>query len=226
MAPRPNRLLRFFVAFACVAVAAGCGTREEPAVAPTVAARAGAVVDDLVELEWDGTVRIAQLDVAGPTLEIYEDYQCPVCLEFEQGDNNALVREMVVKGAIAVMIHPLTIFRDDKPITRENSRRALIASLCVQDPRKWLRYHDELYAHQPDEFQKGGFPNEQLVQLARKVGIPVAEFTACLKSPETAERADAVTALALSRGVTGTPTIRYQGQDLDWTSSWREAGQG
>lgn len=208
-----------------MAVVAGCGTPEKPAAAPPVGVPA-AVVDRLVTLEPDGTVRIAQLDVAGPTLEIYEDYQCPVCLEFEQSDNGALVREMAVNGAIAVMIHPMTIFQDDKPITRENSRRALIASLCVRDPGKWLRYHDELYAHQPDEFQKGGFPNEQLVQLAGKVGIPAEEFTECLESPETAKRADDVTALALSRGVEGTPTIRYQGQDLDWSINWRETGQG
>ncbi|MEV1200101.1 DsbA family protein [Microbispora rosea] len=220
-----KRLLRLLVAFTCVVVVAGCGTPEKPAAAPPAGVPA-VVLGDLVTLEQDGTVRIAQVDVAGPTLEIYEDYQCPVCLEFEQGDNNALVREMVVNGAIAIMIHPMTIFQDDKPITRENSRRALIASLCVRDPSTWLRYHDELYAHQPDEFQKGGFPNEQLVQLAGKVGIPAGEFTACLESPETVERADAVTDLALSRGVEGTPTIRYQGQDLDWTTSWRDTGQG
>ncbi|MBX6384521.1 MAG: thioredoxin domain-containing protein [Microbispora sp.] len=218
MAPRPNRLLTLFVAFVCVAAAAGCDIREKPA------ARA-AVIDNLVEFELDDTVRIAQPDVAGPTLEIYEDYQCPVCLEFEQSDNNALVREMAVKGQIAIMIHPLTIFQDDMPITRENSRRALMASLCVQDPRKWLRYHDELFAHQPDELQKGGFPYEQLIQLARKAGVPVAEFTACLKSPDTAERADSLNELARYRGVVGTPTIRFKGKDLDWTASWRAAEQ-
>ncbi|GAB3161951.1 hypothetical protein FLX08_31500 [Microbispora hainanensis] len=225
MAPRPKRLLGFFVAFACSAVVAGCGTPEKPAAAPPAGVPA-ALVDRLVTLEQDGTVRIAQPDVAGPTMEIYEDYQCPVCLEFEQGDNGAFVRELAVKGEIAVMIHPMTIFQDDWPITRENSRRALIASLCVRDPSKWLRYHDELYAHQPDELQKGGFPNEQLVQLASKVGIPAEEFAECLTSPETAKRADDVTALGFSRGVEGTPTIRYQGQDLDWSINWRETAQG
>ncbi|MCT9934419.1 DsbA family protein [Planotetraspora sp. A-T 1434] len=179
---------------------------------------------DLITLRPDGTVVMAQAGLTKPLLEVFEDYQCPYCQEFER-INGRTVRDAAMRGEIAVIIYPFTIFGDDKPVTRANSHRALMASLCVTDPGKWLAYHDELYAHQPDELAEGGFPIEDLVGYARKVGLREDDFTACLKSPETSERADQVSRSARSHGVEGTPTVRLDGRDIDWSTPWADDRQ-
>ncbi|MEV0974851.1 DsbA family protein [Microtetraspora glauca] len=181
--------------------------------------RAAASPSDLVSFRPDGTIMMARPGVTAPVLEVYEDYQCPYCRDFERL-NGGVVREWAVQGKVAVIIHPFTVFGENTRVTRDNSRRALMASLCVTDPRKWLDFHDALYSHQPEETLEGGFAVEELVGYAKGIGIAEAEFTTCLNSQETADRADALSKLAFARGVQGTPTIRLDGRDLDWSTSW------
>ncbi|GII90552.1 DsbA family protein [Sinosporangium siamense] len=175
---------------------------------------------DLITLQADGTVRMAQPGVKAPVVEVYEDYACPACLEFAKGENSKWLRHAAFSGEIVVVFHPFTLFSAKTPVQRANSRRALTASLCVPTPGKWLEYHDALYAHQPGPFKRGGFPYKKLVRLAKSTGIPVEPFFACLKSAETAKRADKVTELVFGRGIEGTPTVRYKGEELDWSVPW------
>lgn len=175
---------------------------------------------DLLTLRPDGSVVMAQRGVKSPVLEVYEDYQCPYCQEFER-TNGETIKQWAVQGKIKVVYYPMTIFRKEKsPVTHDNSHRALKASLCVTDPRKWLAYHDELYTHQPEETAEGGFAIEDLVTYARKVGIAEADFAACLNSRESSDRAEEVSELALARKVEGTPTVRLNGEDIDWSTPW------
>jgi protein-disulfide isomerase len=171
----------------------------------------------LVTLRPDGSVMIAQPGVERPLLEVYEDYQCPVCQEFERGNGKA-AREAALRGEFALLIHPMTIFRDSP--MHENSHRALTASLCVTDPEQWLAYHDALYTTQPSETQNGGFAVRDLMVLAEKAGVRQAGFAACLSSKDTSDKAERLSMTALAQGVQGTPTVRYNGQDVDWSTPW------
>ncbi|MFF4776993.1 DsbA family protein [Microtetraspora fusca] len=185
------------------------GRREGGAVSPS----------DLISFRPDGTILMALPGVTSPVLEVYEDYQCPYCRDFERL-NGGVAREWAAQGKVALVIHPFTVFGESSGVTHDNSRRALMASLCVTDSRKWLAYHDELYAHQPEETQEGGFPVAELVRYAKGVGLAEEEFAACLDSDKASARADALSRLAFARGVQGTPTIRLEGRDLDWTRPW------
>ncbi|MBB4937241.1 protein-disulfide isomerase [Streptosporangium album] len=184
-----------------------------------------ATPSNLITLRPDGSVVMAQRGVNSPVLEVYEDYQCPYCQEFEQ-TNGETIKQWATQGMIKVIYYPMTIFQKEKwPVTHDNSHRALKASLCVTDPRKWLAYHDELYDHQPEETAEGGFALKDLVTYAKKVGIDEADFATCLNSRESSDRADAVSALARTRGVEGTPTVRLNGEDIDWSTPWAGAQQ-
>lgn len=183
--------------------------------------RAGSI-EELVTLRPDGSVLVAQPGVERPLVEVYEDYQCPYCEEFEQG-NGMVARRAALRGELALLIHPMTIFADSP--MRENSRRALLASLCVRDPERWLAYHDALYAAQPSETKDGGFAVPDLVALAGRIGVSTADFTACVGSRDTAAKADGMSMTARAEGVEGTPTVRYDGRDIDWRSPWGEPGR-
>ncbi|GAA4571781.1 thioredoxin domain-containing protein [Planotetraspora kaengkrachanensis] len=199
------------LAVIAVSLAANLSRQE-----PTAAARAD-TIERLVTLRPDGSVMLARPGVVRPVLEVYEDFQCPVCQEFERG-NGKVAREAVLRGEIVLLIHPMTIF-SESPM-HENSHRALSASLCVTDPAKWLAYHDALYAGQPEETQVGGFAVPELVALAEKTGIPTGDFADCITSDETSDKADEMSRTALMKAVQGTPTVRIDGQDIDWSAPW------
>ncbi|GII58596.1 hypothetical protein Pth03_69850 [Planotetraspora thailandica] len=175
--------------------------------------------DELVTLRADGSVVIARPGVDRPRLDVYEDYQCPYCKEFEQG-NGKVARDQAVQGRLALVIHPMTVFTDSP--MRENSDRALRASICVTNPRRWLAYHDALYSAQPLEVDDGGFAVPDLVDLAAETGIPTGDFADCITSEETAAKARMLSRQAQADEVTGTPTIRLDGQDIDWSTPWAD----
>jgi protein-disulfide isomerase len=218
--PSRSRTRRYVALLAAVAVIALSLTANLSRQEPVAPARADAI-EQLVTLRPDGSVMVARPGVVRPVLEVYEDFQCPVCLEFERG-NGKVARQAVLRGEIALLIHPMTIF-SQSPM-HENSHRALSASLCVTDPEKWLPYHDALYAGQPDETQDGGFAIPDLVALAEKAGIPTDDFAACLTSEDTSDKADEMSSVALRNAVQGTPTVRIDGQDIDWSAPWGGTG--
>ncbi|MFD0732073.1 DsbA family protein [Planotetraspora mira] len=210
---RTRRYSAMLVALAVIVVSLVANLSPQE---PTAPARADAI-EQLVTLRPDGSVMVARPGVVRPVLEVYEDFQCPVCQEFERG-NGKVARQAVLRGEIALLIHPMTIF-SESPM-HENSHRALSASLCVTDPEKWLAYHDALYAGQPEETQDGGFAIADLVALAEKTGVPSADFADCLSSEDTSDKADEMSRAALRDAVQGTPTVRIDGQDIDWSAPW------
>jgi protein-disulfide isomerase len=223
--PKPRRTRLYATVIAGLALAGLCLMAafppEEPSLygGPGASSASGRTVEELVTLRADGSILIAQPGVERPRLEIYEDYQCPYCKEFEQG-NGKVARDAALRGSVALIIHPMTIFADSP--MRENSDRALRASACVTNPRRWLAYHDALYAAQPSEVEDGGFAVPDLVALAGNTGIPTGDFAACISSEETSAKVREMSRIALIDGVSGTPTVRLDGQDIDWTASWSD----
>ena len=57
----------------------------------------------------DHSVTNAQPAVKTPVLDIYEDFQCPVCDAFEKA-NGAVVHKLAHQGQVRVVYHPFTIF--------------------------------------------------------------------------------------------------------------------
>lgn len=171
-----------------------------------------------ISKQADGTVVMAKKGVTAPVLDIYEDFQCPICHEFEKA-NDTTVKRLAAEGKAKVVYHPMTIFADQgqSKNAHENSVRALNASMAAP-AGKWMAFHDKLYANQPDETQAGGFPNSQLVKLGKQAGITDPAFAKAVTNMTYQKKAEANTARILKSGITGTPTLKLNGSELDLNS--------
>lgn len=169
-----------------------------------------------VAKQADGTVVMAKPGVKAPVLDIWEDFQCPICHEFEKA-NDSNVKQLAADGKAKVVYHPITIFAAQGPTqaAHDNSVRALNASMAMPAD-KWMAFHDKLYANQPDETQAGGFPASQLIQLGKDVGVTDPAFAKAVNGMTYQKQAEANTNRALTKEkITGTPTLRLDGQELN-----------
>jgi protein-disulfide isomerase len=156
----------------------------------------------------DQTVTVAQPGVRSPVLNVYEDFQCPICDAFEQA-NGGVVQKLAAEGKVRIIYHPFTIFLGQQP-QQDNSVRAWAAARCVP-AAKWQPYHNLLYANQPRETTSGGFPVSQLLAMGERIGLTSSAFTQCVTSQRYAGQAIRVSQQIIKSGITGTPTVKLNG---------------
>ncbi|GAA3976949.1 thioredoxin domain-containing protein [Actinomadura viridis] len=163
--------------------------------------------------EADGSIVMAKAGVTGPTLEIFEDFQCPACKQFEENTGKT-VKELAAEGKVKVVYRPFHLFGEQRDPIKGNSLRSAAAALCVPAD-KWLSYHDALFKFQPQEGSEG-FSSEDLVAWGKDVGVTDAGFEKCVVDQQKKPQVDAMTKYALeTRKVTGTPTVYLDGRKLE-----------
>ncbi|GAA4108541.1 DsbA family protein [Nocardioides fonticola] len=146
------------------------------------------------------------------TIQVVEDFQCPICQQFEQVSGSLL--DEYISGDV-VQVQYRTIAFLDRMSSTEYSTRALNASACVMPAGEdvWRRFHTALFANQPPE-QGDGLPDETLISLAEQAGAPDSVASCITDQPYRAWTAS-TTQAAFDAGVTGTPTIFVNGTKLD-----------
>jgi protein-disulfide isomerase len=143
----------------------------------------------------------------GPvTVESYIDFLCPFCRQFEQNAGPAL-DAMVADELISWVVHPIGFL--DRLSTTHYSSRASAASACADDGGRFRDYARALFANQPPEGGPG-LSDEQLVELGLGVGLDEG-FADCVRAGAYLEWTAFVTAVALERGVSGTPSVFVEG---------------
>jgi protein-disulfide isomerase len=156
----------------------------------------------------DHSVTVSQPPAKTPVLDIYEDFQCPVCGAFEKA-NGGVVQKLAFEGKVRVIYHPFTIFLGEQP-AQDNSVRAWAAAQCVP-ARQWIQYHNLLYSNQPGERTRGGFPISLLLALGRKAGLASPSFTRCVSSQHYAALAVPLSEKIIRSGINSTPTVKLNG---------------
>lgn len=147
------------------------------------------------------------------TVTLYEDFQCPICREFEASTGSTIDR-YVRSGTIKVQYRPIAFL--DRESTTQYSTRALNAAACVANAAgipAFTKFHDLLYAHQPPE-GSAGLPNSQLASFAAQSGATGPAVKRCINSGRFNGWTRTVTDKASKAGVNGTPTVRVDGKTL------------
>jgi protein-disulfide isomerase len=148
---------------------------------------------------------------SGPvTVEIYLDYLCPACREFETAAASTLDR-LVADGRVTLVYRPVAIL--DRYSTNAYSSRSAAGAGCAADAGKLTEYTVALYRNQPAE-GGAGHDDKRLTELAAAAGVPADAFGKCLSEARYVDWVTHTTAEMTRRGVRGTPTVYVGGNAL------------
>ena len=150
---------------------------------------------------------------SAPTLEVYEDFQCPSCATVH-ASLGPTIKELAAAGKVRLVFHPM-VFLDDK-IGNDASKRVTNAAACAADAGAYLAYHHAAMSNQSSEGK--GFSAEQIQQFARDAGLSGAALTtwqACEAAGTYRAYVLASEQTALASGVNGTPTFKVNGRELE-----------
>lgn len=156
----------------------------------------------------------ANLKEGAPTLDVYEDFQCPACQQIEQA-LGPTIKKMANDGEIKVVYHTKTFL--DANLRNDASTRAGNGAACAADAGAFGAYHDQVYANPPAN-EGEGWTDAQLEQFASAAGISGDKMTtwqqcfADRKYTPYLQRVEEATARA---GVTSTPSFRVNGEKFD-----------
>ncbi|MBP2320526.1 protein-disulfide isomerase [Kibdelosporangium banguiense] len=125
----------------------------------------------------DGATVVVGKDTAKVTLDVYEDFLCPACRQFEQ-TYAAPIEQKIQDGTVKVRYHMLNMLnnRSDPPGYSLDSANA---GLCAADAGKFPAFHASLFGSQPEEGARG-YDKSQLTKLGEDVGITSPTFSSCV----------------------------------------------
>ncbi|WP_053736017.1 thioredoxin domain-containing protein [Nocardia sp. NRRL S-836] len=166
----------------------------------------------------DNNVVVVGKDTAKVTIDVYEDFLCPACGQFEEIYGKDL-KSAVEDGKLKIRYNILPMLdRLSKP-TGYSSLSAN-AGLCAADAGKFNEFHAALYAKQPQEGGPG-YTKDQLIKLGKDLGITDAAYETCVQNdtykPQLADlmaKTSANDALKNNGGF-GTPTVAHNGTRVD-----------
>jgi len=152
-----------------------------------------------------------------PTLDLYEDFQCPACGQLEKlmGPDIALMADA---GDIKLVVHTLSFL--DNNLKNDSSKRSANGAACAADAGKVLQFHSAVFAGQPAQ-EGTGFTNGQLTGFAEQAGITGAAletWRTCASSGQHDQYVTDVQKTSEKAGVFGTPTVKLNGKDVTLTT--------
>jgi len=140
---------------------------------------------------------------ASVTIDLYEDFHCPHCAEFEKEFGGTLT-EARDAGQIRLRIFPMA-FID------AGSAAAANAFACAAEAGFGEAYYTALFANHTLDWS-----DTQLTELAEQVNGSVPDtFSTCVQQRTHADWVDSINDAAAAAGVTGTPTMFLDGKLVD-----------
>ncbi len=124
------------------------------------------------------------------TIVEFSDYQCPYCKRAHATVKSVLAADSKVK----------LVFKD-LPILGEPSRIAALAALAARAQNKHLALHNALME------SSGKLDRDRIMEIARSVGLDVAQLQKDMEDPKLKAIIDRNMALASALGVRGTPAF-------------------
>ncbi len=133
------------------------------------------------------------------TVVEYADFQCAACKRAESSIISRIEQDYVRAGLVKIEFRMF-------PFLGQESFDAAQAAEAAREQGKFWEYHDALYNAQGRE-NSGAFSYENLVDLAREVGLDVPAFEATLTSNKYLAPVRREADEARASGVVSTPTF-------------------
>lgn len=144
-------------------------------------------------------------------IEIWEDFQCPACVQYSSTVEPALIANEIASGTVYYTFRHYP-FLDDRVPTSE-SDQAANASMCAAEQNRFWDYHDILFANWNGE-NGGAFRDARLIAFADSIGLDMEEFEACFEENRYQNQIEADLRAGNAVGVTGTPSVYVNGTQV------------
>jgi Thioredoxin len=147
-----------------------------------------------------------------PTLEIWEDFQCPSCDAVEKA-NGTGITSLAESGKVRLIWRPTTFL--DTNLKNDSSERATAAWGCAIDAGKAKEYHSTVFANQPKEGV--GYTDANLLQFAQDSGITGAAldtFKKCYSDRTYLSWAANSAQVFYDSNIPGTPLAKLNGTEV------------
>ena len=151
------------------------------------------------------------------TVQVWEDFQCPFCAQFEATQAPAL-QKLAADGKVFLVYRP-TIFLDSRyPQSNQSSARATRAWGCAIDGGVGEKYHTTVFANQPPPEKEGtGYTDAQLLQFGKDAGLEGATydtFASCVTNNTYLGWVSNSQQAFKDNAIPGTPTVLLDGKEL------------
>ena len=151
-----------------------------------------------------------------PVIDVYEDFQCPVCAQFEKLNGDYL-ESLIADKKATVVYHTLSFLGPE-------SVNAANAAACSADEGKFLKYHRTLYANQKAE-NSGAWSNDVLTVLGQVAGITSKKFSECVNKGDYLKWVVNVADAGAKANVNSTPTVFINGKEIDRKTEYFDAAK-
>lgn len=165
----------------------------------------GAIPSSVSKAEGYGIVFNGDLK-GKPTVDLWEDFQCPVCKQFE-ATNGAYMQQLISEKRAKVVYHLLSFIGPESIL-------AANAGACAADESKFLQFHSYLYTNQGAE-NSGTWSNAGLIKAGAAVGLTSSKFTDCVNKGTYSGWVTNVSNDGASKNINSTPTVFVNGKQID-----------
>lgn len=149
------------------------------------------------------------------TVDLWADFQCPVCLRFTDTIEPLLRAAYIQTGAVRIVFHDLAF------IGEESIDAAAAARISDAIGPGFWPMHDLLYANQGAE-NGGSFDRQRLAAMAVRLGMDRGAFLAAMDDPAYRDAVKAETAEGAALGVSSTPTLGIGGTIYPGIPTWEQ----
>ncbi len=148
-------------------------------------------------------------DSAPVTIDIYQDFMCPYCGQFDRAQSADLT-SLVGSGRAKVVFHVMNFLDRSSSGTRYSTRAAdAFVTVAKQQPGAALAFDSALYADQPAEGSTG-LTDAQIADRARSAGVSDAVIATFANAPNV-DFVNKANQAAFADGITSTPTVKING---------------
>lgn len=178
------------------------------------ARRASAPVGDFVQITPQAFANVDGVTIGDPNapvkIEVFSDFKCTACAAYSESIEPQVIAELVETGkAFYVFRH--YPFMDDRSAVKD-SDQAASASFCAAEQNRFFDFKKMLYANMNSIV--GEFSERRLIAFAESLGLDMKAFESCLESDRYKQDIQSDIAMAEKLGVTGTPSVFVNGQQV------------
>lgn len=148
----------------------------------------------------------------------FADFECPAC-----GNYFTITEPDVRKNLVATGIIKYTFY--DYPLvnSHRNTIPAAMSAACADDQGKFWEMHDALFSGQIEwNGEATTNPRGVIADYAKKIGLDMPKWNACMDATTHSERIRANYSLGLMKQVGSTPTFFVNGNKMAGAANYDE----